>query len=179
MHFTNAPIVTPNRGQYQFQMIKLMSINEWRHKDVWTKNPASGDGFAIEVVRFTSKPYLRNEYLRNEGENKWCVYVYVYPQHPLFKKINPTVGDTITCYDDRLPNMPLHGGCTYTQIHLTDDGKEITSIQIGADYSHYRDERYSFMATKEDAFDVFFDAEQLYKWMQNYDGNDKENTDVM
>ena len=151
-----------------------MSIDGWKHKDVWTTNRVSGDDFIIEVVRFTSKPYLPNE-----GKNKWCIYVYVYPQHPLFKKINPTVGDTITCYDDRLPNMPLHGGCTYTKIHLTDDGKEITSIQIGADYSHYRDERYSFMATKEDAYEVFFDAEVLYKWMQDYDGNDKENTDVM
>jgi hypothetical protein len=80
----------------------------------------------------------------------------------------------MSIYDERLPNMPLHGGCTYTRIHLTEDCKEITSIQIGADYSHYRDERYSFMATKEDAYEVFFDAEHLYKWMQGYSGDESE-----
>jgi len=147
-----------------------MSIDGWRHKDVWTTNRVSGDDFVIEVVRFASKPYFRNE-----GENKWCVYVYVYPQHPLFKKINPTVGDTISIYDERLPNMPLHGGCTYTKIHLTDDGKEITSIQIGADYSHYGDELYSIMATKDEAWRIFnYDAEELYKWMQEYSGDEPE-----
>jgi len=144
-----------------------MSIDGWRHKDVWTNRQALSDNFLIEVVRFTSKAYLPNE-----GQNKWCLYVYVYPEHPLFKKINPTVGDTISTYDERLPDMPLHGGCTYTKIHLTDDGTRITSIQIGADYSHYGDERYSWITAKEDASDIFYDADVLFKWMQEYSGDE-------
>jgi hypothetical protein len=142
-----------------------MSIDGWKHKDVWTNHQALSDNFVIEVVRHTSKAYLPNE-----GQNKWCMYVYVYPEHPLFKKINPTVGDTISTYDERLPDMPLHGGCTYAKIHLSDDGTKITSIQIGADYSHYNDERYSWMTAKESASDIFYDADVLYKWMQEYSG---------
>jgi hypothetical protein len=44
----------------------------------------------------------------------------------------------------------------------------VTSIQIGADYNHYGDERFTHMPTEETAREVFHDAETLVAWAKAY-----------
>ena len=134
---------------------------DWQHKDIWSVR-YSDNNFSVTVEHFTRTPIFFNE-----GENSWCVYVYLYPEHPLFKEINPKLGEPLNTWDERFYNIPFHGGCTYAQLHINDNGT-ITSIQLGADYQHFGDEEYSRMSSKEDAYLVFYDAKKLINWAMNY-----------
>ena len=125
-------------------------MKDWKHKDIWILR---GKDFAIEVSRHsvtTADPY--------EGINRWCVYAYIHQSNPYFSKFE---GDDL--WQDATQCMPLHGGCTYLE-YITLKGK-VTSIKVGADYSHYRDDHFYHYATKEDAWEVFGDAEELFEFL--------------
>ena len=93
--------------------------------------------------------------------NRWNVYAYIYPKHTLFDKFD-------NAYDDVCSSLPMHGGVTYFQKHVDNDGKP-ASIEIGCDYDHLGDDRYSEYATKEDATSVFRDAEELIEYLKMKD----------
>lgn len=137
----------------------------WEHKDVWVKR-FGHKGFTIEVSRHGS--YV--DEFRGMGPNRWCVYVYVYPTHPFFKRIDEDVAapPDETGWKSAYPNMvgylPLHCGCSFFHSHRDEKGK-ITAYQIGADYNHLHDEMYTHDSTKEDAGSVFADAEELERYM--------------
>jgi hypothetical protein len=88
----------------------------------------------------------------------WCVYAYIYPNHPHFERIQ---GDDWR--QESLSALPLHCGVSYFKRHWTDEGN--TSVQVGCDYNHVDDDRYTRMETKEDAASVFCDAEELFRWL--------------
>jgi hypothetical protein len=126
---------------------------EWKHKDLWVLRHKN---FAVEVSRHIAQAHEE----LGLGPNRWCVYVYVYPDHPLFESIDLNSG----VWQDALANFPLHGGCSFFRVHQKFKGA-VTSVQIGCDYNHYGDDRYSHMATKAKASSVFRDAEELFNWM--------------
>lgn len=129
-------------------------MKNWKHLDLWRLH---GKNFAVEVSRHT-KDYCAP----GEGQNGWCVYAYIYPDHPHFKKFDgDSHGQAAAC------DMPLHGGPTYLRYHRADDGT-VCSIKVGCDYSHLYDERYSYHETMEDAITQFHDAEKLFAWLENY-----------
>lgn len=124
--------------------------NGWSHKDLWKR---FGDNFLVEVSRHAVE---RPE--EWEGKHRWCVYAYIYPGHWHFPAFKGT-----DMWQEAASMMPLHGGPSYLRNHEA-DGK-IMSIQVGADYNHLHDERYTHMATAEEAYCVFRDAEELFNWL--------------
>lgn len=131
---------------------------KWSNKEIWTTRAGT---FTIEVSRHESGYGI--------DKHRWCVYAYIYPNHPLFKKIK---GEST--FQGALGALPLHGGCSYLQRHYS-HARKCTSVQIGADYNHLYDERYTFMATKEDAVSVFNDAEELFELLDQMAKNSVDN----
>jgi hypothetical protein len=106
----------------------------------------------------------------------WCVYAYVRKGHRLFDALN--VGHFTYYGIDVISSMPLHGGCTFFEplLHTKDSSNDmrvkfkkgdIYAFKIGCDYSHLHDDHYSELETKEDAWSIFSDAEQLYRHLSN------------
>ena len=109
----------------------------------------------VQVTRHTVAP---GSFDFDEGEHRWAVYAYIYPRHPHFASF---VGDDM--WQESAAIMPLHGGPSYLRRHFY-DGKEC-SIQVGADYHHLNDSYVTHYATKDDAREVFLDAESLFNWL--------------
>lgn len=127
-------------------------MSEWRHKDEWKKR---GTDFLVMVTRHSGvDPYTEIT------ENKWCVYGFIYPEHPHFASFS---GPNI--WQDAASVMPLHCGASLLEYPMY-DGK-VTSVKVGADYSHLHDERFLGMATKQEAYQVFSDAQDLFDWLQS------------
>lgn len=123
---------------------------DWNHKDEWRK---PGKDFLVTVTRHTSSPSVID---LDEGPNRWAVYAYIYPKHPLFGTFD---GEHI--YQQATESLPFHCGCSFVRKHLSADGV-VQSYQAGADYHHYGDEHFTHFATKEEAHEVFIDAEMLF-----------------
>ena len=125
---------------------------EWDHKDHWRLR---GKDFMVEVTRHgtTADPYFER------GAHRWAVYAYIYPSHPHFSAF-----DGPAMWQPAASILPLHGGPSFLRAHVDADGK-VTSYQVGADYDHLHDEHFTFYATKEDAREVFSDAEELHEWL--------------
>lgn len=116
-------------------------MSDWRHKDEWTK---SGPNCLVKVSRHETM-----------GENRWCLYAYLYPKHPHFSKFE---GDSM--WQDAANFFNWHRGCSYLEYHRDNKG-EVGSVQVGCDYNHLYDDQFLGMATKDDAWEVFVDADRL------------------
>ena len=116
-------------------------MKNWEHKEEWTK---AGENCLVKVLRH-EQPIIDG--FGGRGGNIWCVYAYIYPEHPLFSRLSSTEPS----------GLPLHKGETFFKIHHGEDGV-VTSVQIGADYNHLGDERFTHMHLKDDAIEVFADA---------------------
>ena len=132
---------------------------EFDYKEEWRLR---GPDFSVKISRHNVAP---DDY---RGRNRWAVYAYIYPHHRLFNQIS----EDSSIYD--VPELPLHGGCTFFAVHRAGGARAkqpgavvgpngITSYEIGCDYDHLGDERFTFMRTAEDAAAVFADARDLYK----------------
>ena len=143
-------------------------MNEWSHKDTWTASAKrNGHTCVVEVKRHTKEWVKRHGEAGNpyfEGENGWCMYAWIYPEHPLFVRIDSSKTEW---ENEAIQGMPLHRGCTYFKPHFS-PAKEITSYEIGCDYSHYRDDHFAHYATKEEAREIFDDADELMEWLLSY-----------
>lgn len=127
-------------------------MTDWNRKEEWRKN---GKDFLIVVSRHEVK--LFDAY---EGPHRWAVYAYIYPAHPHFAKFEGK-----DMYQDAA-DLGFHGGCTFFCYHRGDAG-EVNSVQCGGDYNHLHDDRFTRMATKEDAYSVFRDADDLFEKLTN------------
>lgn len=131
----------------------------WEHKDEWWKR---GKDFLV-VVKHSARPTLEDMGIcfDSEGPHLWNVYAYIYPNHKLFPSFDPE-GEM---FQDATQSFPLHCGCTFFEAHER-DGKVI-SYQIGSDYNHIYDTRFSRSEPPEDVenFEVFRDAQELYEWL--------------
>lgn len=137
--------------------------DKWERKDEWHQH---GRNFLV-TVRHHTVPPARPEY-DDEGPHRWCVYAYIYPKHPHFAAfdMDDDMGqDAATC-------LPLHGGPSLLRRHYYDDGK-VSSVQVGADYHHLHDNRFTHYATPDDAREVFRDAQELHDWLQAKDAEVK------
>lgn len=135
-------------------------MSEWRHKDEWTRR---GKNFLVKISRHADAEMdiIDGEYkATGRIENKWCLYAYFYPKHPHFSKF--VIGDDMR--QDAANFFDWHCGCSYLQRHCDANGTTF-SIQVGCDYNHLYDDRFLQMVTKEDAYEVFADAEALFETM--------------
>lgn len=135
-----------------------MDITKWGRKEEWRRD---GKNFRVTVSRHEID-WARD----GEGPHRWCVYAYIYPKHPTFATFDLSP-DAVKSYWGQ-PTPAMHGGCTFFKVHRKDDG-EACSVQYGADYSHAWDERYYHIATPEDAYSVFNDAEELYEMLLSHE----------
>lgn len=139
------------------QINKMKRI--WDKKDLWR---LSGSHFLIEVSRHTVINTLSID--THKGPHRWCVYAYIYPQHPHFKRIT---GDNI--FQEATLELPLHWLPSLLRYHYNSAG-DITSVQIGADYDHIEDIEFTWMKDEIEANECFEDAEHLFEWLEhNYD----------
>ena len=126
-----------------------MNMDEWDHVDLWHKR---GPNFVVEVKR-----------IRDGNDNCWCVYAYVYPDHPYFTRLSPEVDDALRA---SAALMPLHGGPTLLRRYYDDHGVTIT-VQVGGDYHHLGDDCYMRADDASAAAGVFLDAEKLFEWLSD------------
>ena len=130
----------------------MSAPDKWRHKDEWRRD---GTGCCVIVSRHEVPLYEPHA----EGPHRWCVYAYVYPAHPHFANFS---GDKM--FQDAATMMPMHAYPSFLQWHRAEDGKP-TSVQVGADYNHLHDDRYTHFVTADDAASVFSDADMLFDWL--------------
>ena len=110
-----------------------------------------GRKFLVQVVRSTTPPVI--ERTLGYVEQRWMLYVYIYPEHPLFDRL---------VQDKSVANvLDLHQGCNYIKVHWDNEGKNITSIQLGCDFNHSHD-CLENAKDKESDREVFLHAESLY-----------------
>ena len=132
---------------------------EWNRKELWRK---FGANFIIEISRHEESA-SEAVCFDSEGPHRWCVYAYIYPKHSHFKSFDGSedlLQEAASC-------LPFHGGVSYCRKHLNDNG-EVTSYQVGADYNHLNDLRFTQQANPEDAAEVFADAQELFEVLTSY-----------
>lgn len=122
---------------------------DWDHKDEWRK---FGRDFLVQVTRHngTAEPY-------GEGPNRWNVYAFIYPKHPHFARFEGS-----QMWQAASSAMPLHGGASLLEYPMY-EGK-VTSVKVGCDYYHLHDD-FTHFATKDEAHEVFADADKLFTWL--------------
>lgn len=136
-----------------------MSATNWDHKDVWRRR---GKDFLIEVSRHSVQPSALDLDLgvyASEGPNRWAVYAYIYPKHPHFANF-----DGPHMWQDAATQLHFHGGPSLLEYPMY-EGK-VTCVQVGADYHHVHDERFTRYSTPAEAYEVFSDANELFEQLQ-------------
>lgn len=121
-----------------------------------------GKNFLVEVYHHTvPQTELESDMARwgGEGPHRWAVYAYIYPDHPRFAMFN---GPDL--WQEATQGLALHGYCSLLNYPMY-EGK-VTSVKVGADYHHLHDEHFTRYATKEEAAEVFNDADQLFDILQ-------------
>ena len=130
-------------------------ITDWKKKDIWIRRT---NKFSVEVSRHTVAPSTIDPY---EGVNRWAVYAYIYPDHRSFDRFE---GNSM--FQEAACSMPLHAGPSFLRVHR-DDGGKVACYQVGADYHHYGDDRFADYENESDAASVFWDADNLFKWLSD------------
>jgi hypothetical protein len=126
----------------------------WRQKEIWSR---AGKDFLVTVEHFTVEVREDSACYDSDQGHRWCVYAYVYPKHPHFARFEGP-----QMWQDAATSLPFHGGPSLLRWHYDDD-KKPTSVQVGADYNHLHDGRFTRMATKDEAYAVFNDADALFE----------------
>jgi hypothetical protein len=131
-------------------------MNNWKHKDIWKKH---GADFLVEVSRHSE---AASEIDKREGPHRWCVYAYIYPKHPHFKKFD----ESDDLWQDATTSLPGHSYPSYLRRHVDANGS-VTSFQVGWDYHHDGDWMFTHDSTQEDARRQFLDAQNLFDRLQS------------
>ena len=130
-------------------------MSEWAKSEKYLRR---GKGFCVEVSRHEVKPTDERD---DRGRFRWCVYAYIYPTHQLFQAAMDYM--TPGSNEDAIRALTMHGGVTLKHVIMMDgDRTEVSSVQLGCNYNHLDDERFTHYETKEDAVCVFLDANMLF-----------------
>lgn len=128
----------------------------WSHVEEWYKR---GVDFQVMVKRWSISESCVNP---REGCQIWNVYAYIYPKHRLWDGFEGP-----DMFQPAANNLPLHCGPTFLEYHIGQDGQDgkVEYLKVGSDYRHLGDERFSHYETREDALEVFQDAEELFTYL--------------
>ena len=119
-----------------------------KHINVFDLN---GKHFKVQA-----KQTVRNYYGIMPNENAWCLYMILYPSHPLFEQAAANTTDYDTDLGNKIyPNW--HGGCTY--YHKNND-----YVKIGCDYQHVGDEEIEHDFSDGINGIVLYDMRNLYEF---------------
>ena len=132
--------------------------SNYRKVEEWKRE---GKNFLVTVKHHTEQMIEEASGFDSEGPHRWCVYAYIYPKHPHFARFDGTE----TMWQEAACALPMHGGPSLVRAHIKIDDKSIGSYQVGADYNHLHDWRYTQMANESDAHSVFADADELFDWL--------------
>lgn len=127
--------------------------SKYEKKDEWWRR---GKDFLVQVKRSDVTPYGLDD-----GGQRWCVYVFIYPKHPHFTEFDGTE----SMLQPAACALPGHSYPSFCRIHADNKSGSITSYQVGWDYNHLYDQRFTEIATAEDAVEVFKDAELVFEWL--------------
>jgi len=122
-------------------------LNTWRYISTL---------FAVDVVHWHET---------SNTAHHWNVYVYIRPGHPLFERIESEAISRAGGF------LPLHGGVSYHKWFYDFKGAVIYK-KIGSDYLHAYDSRFAGYSTKDEAWEVFRDAERLIQFMESEGQNE-------
>ena len=125
----------------------------WNHADEWCKQ---GMDFRVTVRRWSTP---KNHCNSRDGCQVWNVYAYIYPKHRLWDSFEGP-----DMFQPAPSSLPLHCGPTFLEYH-TGQGGKVSSLQVGSDYRHLGDEHLSHCKTREAAWEVFQDAEELFAYL--------------
>lgn len=125
----------------------------WNHVEEWSK---LGVDFRVVVKRWS---FPESHWNQRDGRQVWNVYAYIYPKHRLFDSFEGP-----DMFQPAASALPLHCGPTFLRYNIGQDG-QVASVQVGADYRHLGDERFSHYETREAAREVFRDAEELFTYL--------------
>lgn len=125
----------------------------WYHK---------GAGYTVEVAVWSNpkeRELLPQNLLDAIPEYHWNVYVHIFPKHPVFDMV---VKDELFDYG---ADLPLHWGSSYHKWDYDASGTVIAK-HIGCDYQHCDDDQFGKYKTKEQAWEVFRDADELIEFFE-------------
>ena len=99
----------------------------------------------------------------NKYINNYCLYLYVNPDHFLFKGCKT---DNYYNYDF---GFDWHGGATYSDFVYNKKGKVISKC-VGCDYQHSGDEMHNEIYSIAENTEVLRDFKRLIKFAENKQG---------
>lgn len=127
-------------------------------KTLWTHK---GDNFTVEICVWRNpEQVIPDEVSDIVPVYHWNVYAYIFPKHPMFDQITK---DDLFDYG---VDIPLHWGASYHK-WTYDKNNAVSCKQIGCDYQHLHDDRFGRYSTREEAWEVFRDAENLIEFMND------------
>jgi len=143
------------------QRLALFGVprKEWSRK---------GGTFNVQVVNHfkdvsaTMATYAEHGLSQDDGGQRWNVYAFIFPVHPLFALFDPK---SDSFYQDVIAEMPFHSGASYLRRHFNDKG-EVVCYQVGSDYNHLCDERFTRAYEPDEAGSVFRDACDLFEHLE-------------
>src|ERR1700749_75877 len=134
---------------------------EWGRRDSWRKH---GKDFMVEVYHYTETPREETSwYGEGEGPHRWNVYAYIYPKHPHFAAFKRDEG----MWQEAGATLGFHGGVSLLEYPQYDD--KVTCVKVGCDYNHLHDAPYTRMENREQASEIFDDADTLFERLTNMD----------
>ncbi len=124
--------------------------------------------FNVQVVNHfrdvsaTQEAFKAHGFAPDDGGQRWNVYAFIFPAHPAFALFNV---ESDSFYQDVIAAMPFHSGASYIRRHFDHLGR-VSCYQVGSDYNHLGDDRFTFMQTEEEAIKVFADAIDLTVYLK-------------
>ena len=125
----------------------------WEHVEEWYKR---GVDFQVMVKRWSFPETHQNP---KEGRQAWNVYAIIYAKHRLFDSFEGSA-----MFQPTTSALPLHCGLSFLRYNVGQTGK-VESVHFGSDYRHLGDARFYHYKTREDAGEVFQDAEELFTYL--------------
>jgi hypothetical protein len=126
-------------------------LTDWSNRKSWYMRSLT---HTVEVVMWTTGESS------NRGPYRWNVYAYIFDNHPYYRQIDP-VGSHLQA---AVLAMPWHGlpswFCAKMKLH-----NHLQHLEIGSDYNHSGDERFTYAGSANEAAEVFRDARQLFDWL--------------
>jgi hypothetical protein len=118
-----------------------------KHREIWSLD---GKSFAVEVGHW-KMPLIGNI---------WNIYVVFWSDFPQFNDMQDD-------FNGMIAPIEFHGGVTFHQFTY-DSYAYCLSKKYGCDYNHAWDSRFTAASTKEEAIEVFTDANNIFETLLQY-----------
>lgn len=131
---------------------------KYEKKDEWWRR---GKNILIQVKRSDVTPYAVED-----GGQRWCIYAFIYPGHPYFTEFAAEDGNMM---QPAAAAMPCHSYASFFRVHSEHQSGKVVSYQVGWDFNHLHDERFTHFTSPGEASEVFSCADSLYDWLCRFE----------